>query len=142
MENIIQYFTNRFGNNSTDPVSESVSSAIKRLNRQQRGQLKIKLFDQAKLMAANTPSIDVIQWLEKTYSDIEANTFRLHKVLFSPGHDIPDALSTLLDKATETCDICVFTISDGRLAEKIMAAYNRGVRVRIISDGKTSRVTH
>jgi mitochondrial cardiolipin hydrolase len=134
MEIILDYFTSLYHNPRIEPIPDTVVAAIQCLNRKQRGELKVQLFNEAKKMAANAPSLNAIGWLQKTYSNIESNTFRLHKVLFSPGHDIPDALTRLLDAAQNTIDICVFTISDSRLASKLMDAHERGVKVRILSD--------
>jgi cardiolipin hydrolase len=44
------------------------------------------------------------------------------------------ALAELLAEAAGRVDICVFTITDDRVADQILAAHRRGVAVRIISD--------
>ena len=53
---------------------------------------------------------------------------------FSPGDDCPRAIRGLLERARRTADVCVFTITDDRLAEAILDAHRRGVAVRIVTD--------
>ena len=53
---------------------------------------------------------------------------------FSPGDDCWTAIARLLDDARKTADVCVFTITDDRLAGGLLRAHQRGVRVRIITD--------
>ncbi|WP_426415335.1 phospholipase D-like domain-containing protein [Aestuariirhabdus sp. LZHN29] len=55
-------------------------------------------------------------------------------VYFSPGDDCREKLVAMIRGARQNLDICVFTISDDRISEAIMAAHRRGVAVRIISD--------
>jgi phosphatidylserine/phosphatidylglycerophosphate/cardiolipin synthase-like enzyme len=40
----------------------------------------------------------------------------------------------LLEGAVVAADICVFTITDDRIADAILEAHRRGVRVRILTD--------
>ena len=61
------------------------------------------------------------------------------EVLFSPGVACRRRLGQLLREARRAVDICVFTITDDRLAGPIIAAHRRGVRVRIISDDDKAR---
>ena len=53
---------------------------------------------------------------------------------FSPDDDCVGRITTLLAEARQTVDICVFTITDNRIADAILRADQRGVRVRVISD--------
>ncbi len=56
------------------------------------------------------------------------------EVLFSPGVACRRRLSGLLREARGEIAVCVFTITDDRLAGPLLAAHRRGVKVRIISD--------
>jgi len=53
---------------------------------------------------------------------------------FSPDDDCMGRIIDLFAQARQTVDVCVFTITDNRIAEAITRAHQRGVRVRIISD--------
>jgi cardiolipin hydrolase len=53
---------------------------------------------------------------------------------FSPGEDCLGAIVTAFRRVRREADVCVFTITDNRIADGILAAARRGVTVRIISD--------
>jgi len=53
---------------------------------------------------------------------------------FSPGEDCRRQLLDLVIAARETLYISVFTISDDRLSDAIIAAHKRGIQVRLITD--------
>lgn len=57
---------------------------------------------------------------------------------FSPGDDCPHRIKQLLNRARNTIDICVFTITDDRVSSAILDAHRRKVKVRIISDDDKS----
>ncbi len=59
-------------------------------------------------------------------------------VCFSPGTSCRDTIIDLLNKAKDRVDICVFTISDDNITQAIIAAYDRGVPLRVISDNDKS----
>ena len=54
---------------------------------------------------------------------------------FSPDGDPCGRLVGLIDGASQRLDVCVFTITDDRLAIAIARAQERGVRVRVLTDG-------
>jgi len=53
---------------------------------------------------------------------------------FSPGDTCVRRLTALLDDAQKQVDICVFTITDDRVSNQILAAHKRGVSLRVITD--------
>lgn len=53
---------------------------------------------------------------------------------FSPGEACRERISELIGEARQSIDVCVFTITDNRLAEPLMSAHARGTKVRIITD--------
>lgn len=57
---------------------------------------------------------------------------------FSPGEDCLRMILGRLNGCRSSADICVFTITDDRIAEAILAAHRRGVRVRVITDNEKS----
>lgn len=56
------------------------------------------------------------------------------RVHFSPGEACLGEILDCLRDAERTIDICVFTITDDRIARAIVEAHRRKVRVRIITD--------
>lgn len=82
----------------------------------------------------------VLEWLDAVTRvlvvpppSVEANQAS-SEVLFSPGVACRRRISGLLGEAKQDVAVCVFTITDDRLAGPLIAAHRRGVRVRIISD--------
>ena len=53
---------------------------------------------------------------------------------FSPHDDCPREIRSLIATARSSIDLCVFTITDDRLTDSVLAAHQRGVRIRIITD--------
>ena len=57
---------------------------------------------------------------------------------FAPHDDCVEKIVGLFRGARATVDVCVFTITDNRIARAIDAAQRRGVRVRIVTDNDKS----
>ena len=78
-----------------------------------------------------------LKWLEQVVKtlDFQASTAREPaSAHFSPGEDCRSKIRALCQQARRSIDICVYTISDDPLSEAILAAHQRGVAVRVISD--------
>ncbi len=80
----------------------------------------------------------VLEWLEEVvkalHQPAESAMSMNAEVLFSPGEACLEALLRQMNAVQRTADICVFTITDNRLARAIEDAHRRGVGVRIITD--------
>ena len=95
----------------------------------------------AELSASPGKAIDIVNWLEevnKALMPSEDATDDLCEAFFSPHDNCPGRIRSLLAAAKRSADLCVFTITDDRLAESIMDAHQRGVVVRIITDNDKS----
>ena len=53
---------------------------------------------------------------------------------FSPGEDCLGMIQRQLAGADRSIDICVFTVTDDRITDRIIAAHRRGIGVRLITD--------
>lgn len=53
---------------------------------------------------------------------------------FSPEHDCAGRIVQLFQQARRSVDVCVFTITDDRIARAMESAQRRGVRLRVITD--------
>ncbi len=60
------------------------------------------------------------------------------RAFFSPGEECLDAIRDAFEGATRTADVCVFTITDDRIRDAMLAARRRGVALRVISDNDKS----
>lgn len=79
-----------------------------------------------------------LKWLEQVIKQLDKVRGRdcegVAESWFSPGNSCLNGIRNQLEKATRTVDICVFTIADDQLSAAILAAHQRGVKVRIITD--------
>ena len=82
----------------------------------------------------------VLKWLEQVIKTLDAASAPLRPAIasahFSPGEDCLRKIRELCRQARDTVDICVYTISDDRLSEEIIACHRRGIAVRVISDNE------
>ena len=134
MEDIISYFIDIFHLDKHVPLPEGIVKKLNALDRAERGELKSRLFTEAKRLGVGGDGLRAIRWLETTFEQIEKNSFRLHDVLFSPGQDIPENIAFYMSQAKKTVDLCVFTISDDVLSDCIKRLHANGIKVRIITD--------
>jgi cardiolipin hydrolase len=58
---------------------------------------------------------------------------------FSPRQSCWKTIVRLLDEARASVDVCVFTITDDRIAAALRGAHGRGVRVRLVTDDEKSQ---
>ena len=60
------------------------------------------------------------------------------EVSFSPGEACLQTIRAQVSRARRSIDVCVFTITDDRIAAAILDAHRRGVEVRVITDNDKS----
>jgi cardiolipin hydrolase len=81
-----------------------------------------------------------LKWLEGVMRAIDGARVPAreasHAAWFSPGQDCLDAIVQRLRAARVQVDICVFTISDDRISAEILAAQQRKVKMRILTDNE------
>lgn len=136
MNEIITYFKEQFGKSYNTENGAEIAALINQLSLEERGELRSRLFREARLLEHDQNGGQAFFWLEYCFCLIEKYTFRFHKVYFSPGTDILEIIIDLLDQAKSSLDLCVFTITDSRLANHIFKAAGRGVKVRILTDDR------
>ena len=102
-------------------------------------------FDVAKDALADADPLHIpllLEWLEDVSRAVTlherqragAEASAHSAVYFSPGDACRNRIHGAIREARERIDICVFTITDDRLSEALVAAHRRGVNVRIASD--------
>ncbi len=107
---------------------------------QQRAVARSRVFDAARNAVADPQATLVLAFLEDALKVIVpphpggAAAESLSEVAFSPGDACLGVIVHRLFTCRTSADICVFTITDDRIADAILAAHHRGVRVRIITD--------
>lgn len=55
---------------------------------------------------------------------------------FSPGLDCLETIVARLRDTRQRAEICVFTLSDDRISDEILAAHRRGVALRLLTDNQ------
>jgi phosphatidylserine/phosphatidylglycerophosphate/cardiolipin synthase-like enzyme len=134
MDQLVKYLSANFGKPFTHVTDLEIVRLIKRLNREERGELRYRLFNESRRLDAANNGQQAIFWLQNCFELIDKYMFQIHKVYFSPGTDILESLSSLLSQATRSLDLCIFTITDGRLAADLLDCLERGIQVRILTD--------
>ncbi|MDG1580102.1 phospholipase D-like domain-containing protein [Pseudomonas sp. GOM6] len=83
-------------------------------------------------------ALGALKWLEQVVKTLDLASAPARPAVasahFSPGEECLRKIRELCRQARQTVDICVYTISDDRLSEEIIACHRRGVAVRVISD--------
>lgn len=82
----------------------------------------------------------LLKWLEGIVRALDVGRTPVGVVrteaFFSPGQDCLQLIQRHLRGAGRSLDLCVFTISDDRIALEILAAHRRGVAVRLLTDNE------
>lgn len=82
----------------------------------------------------------LVRWLEGVVRALDVSrgaggAYRA-QAWFSPGDDCRNAIVGQLRACRQRADICVFTLSDDRISDEVLAAHRRGVAVRLITDNE------
>lgn len=101
--------------------------------------LRNRAFDMAReRLAAGAPDpVAVLRWLEQVVRTLDLSALpaaAATTAFFTPGDSALHKLRELCRGSRIGIDVCVYTISDDRLTDELLAAHARGIRVRIISD--------
>lgn len=105
------------------------------------GFIRHRMFAVAREYVADPSAIAAIDWLEEVTKLLATPTPTRGasgatdcEAYFSPGTECVTQISHLFSKVRSACDVCVFTITDDRIARAILSAHARGVKVRLITD--------
>lgn len=95
-------------------------------------------FDVARSACTDQDSRQVLDWLHDVLKAVQpaAPTLDIAESHFSPGDTCARRIISLFDQARQQVDVCVFTITDDRIASAILAAHQRGVALRIVTDNE------
>lgn len=83
-------------------------------------------------------SATMVNWLEdivRLLHPIDAQSAPISvRASFSPQDNCPGDICEMFADTKRTADVCVFTITDDRITSAILRAFERGVKIRIITD--------
>ena len=124
-----------------DDEKYSLAQALRQAQPPENGfrQLRNQAFTLARnRLAASQDPIAVLHWLEAIVRALDvARTLvqptRSH-ACFSPGDACLNTIIQHFRSARHRVDFCVFTLSDDRIAQEVIAAHDRGVALRFITD--------
>lgn len=115
------------------------------LDEQKRSWLRHRAFALATAELTDPRARHVLDWLEDVVKTLAADEVVPGAkapgrgiACFSPGTDCLQKIVELIGRARRTLDVCVFTITDDRIANALYEAHQRRVKVRIISDNDKS----
>jgi phosphatidylserine/phosphatidylglycerophosphate/cardiolipin synthase-like enzyme len=100
-----------------------------------------RAFEIARRQTRDSRGAEVVTWLEEVIKALARaesgeEVPSLAEAHFSPGDRCRRRIISLIDLCRRAADICVFTITDDRIAAALLAAHGRGVRVRVITDNE------
>src|SRR6185295_15170575 len=113
------------------------------LDDRQRSVLRCRVFEIAREKLEDSSLHPVVDWLEEVsklllpFEHEHGDPFV--DAHFSPGEGCMKRIRGMLDGCQRTADLCVYTITDDRIAEAILKAHRRGIKVRIITDDEKAR---
>lgn len=101
--------------------------------------LRSRAFDLARAELARHEDRELLDWLEEVVKVLGRaagpSVASCHaEALFSGRDDCPARVVELVGAARRSLEVCVFTITDDRIARALLAAHRRGVGLRVITD--------
>ncbi|MCU4175153.1 phospholipase D-like domain-containing protein [Carboxylicivirga sp. N1Y90] len=121
--------------NSEKKALKSVLSD-KQLKKNDLNRLRSEIFKMTREELSDHKSLQLLNWLEQANKLLlpKEESQSNFKSYFSPGNDCQQAICNEISYACRSIDICVFTISDNVIRDKIVYAISKGIKVRIITD--------
>ena len=108
-------------------------------NTSEQAKVRQLAFRQAGRVISEIGEMAVLDWLQSVIKLLYSKESEVKtSAYFSPGEDCLHRIQQFIREAQHSLDICVFTITDNRIVESILAAHERGVTIRIISDDDKS----
>ena len=109
------------------------------LEARERAVVEAGLFDAAARVMHDPRDKQVLRWLEDALGAVRTEHAgdgerASSRAWFGPGDPLADLLTSLLSSARSSIDAAVFTITDDRIHDALVAAHRRDVAVRILSD--------
>lgn len=96
--------------------------------------LRQQVFELAKEWLPRPLDKAIINWLAGATALLPGAEAHHPQVFFSPGYQCVAAIQRFIQQTAHHLDVCVFTVADDRLTQTLLAAHQRGVRVRLITD--------
>lgn len=114
----------------------SVALQENRLREEDMRRVRNRAFELVRQRLGAPDQLALLKWLEGVVRALDGARMPsgTSEAWFSPGSGCLEAIRQCLRLTRERADICVFTLSDDRIAEEILAAHRRGVAFRVVTD--------
>ncbi|MDW3192348.1 MAG: phospholipase D-like domain-containing protein [Cytophagales bacterium] len=102
--------------------------------------LRSKVFDMANERINAENFAFIMQWVEEASKALVVTSADVgDEVYFSPGKACRATILNQIGLATQSLDICVFTISDDFIADALIQAQKRKLKIRLITDNDKTK---
>jgi mitochondrial cardiolipin hydrolase len=127
---------------SDNKISRAEKDAIEQVikakgfNENSLAVLRSQLFDYAREIATTKTITETFNCTEAINKLLIPKTQKVNitESAFSPGDDCRNSIIREIHKSKNYIDICVFTISDNVIVKELLAAWKKGLKIRIITD--------
>ena len=139
MKEIIEFLNTSFEDGY---LSKSERKALKETieekspDKRELAWLRSQIFDIAKEKTTGFENEKVLDWLEEANKLIlpKLKNETISKAYFSRGDECVNAILEQIGNTMSKIDICVFTISDDRIKDKLLYKHKMGTKIRILTD--------
>ena len=110
----------------------------KLLDQNQLNFLRSKVYELANAKINPTNYQFIVEWIRTATSALVAPAVETCDAFFSPGDACRNEIIRHIGAATTQLQICVFTISDDLITRSLVAAHQKGLRIKVITDNDKS----
>lgn len=96
--------------------------------------LRSKIYEIAHEKATPSNYSFILDWVKSANAALVERDTEKSDAYFSPGDECRNAIIHQINQTVKLLKICVFTISDDRISDAILAAHKRGVDIRLLTD--------
>ena len=112
------------------------------LSGEQKSAYMNRIFRVGRDAMSRLPDREVLAWLlelSKTLVHAQTrSTGQRCEVYFEPADDCSQIIRRLIRESRRSIDICVFTLTDDRISNTVLDAFERGINLRVITDDDKS----
>ncbi len=142
IKHIIQLFIDTFTDDHklSEEETKQLTKVLEEeaLKADEIGYLRNRLYDFAEGALTSATPADVFRWMRKVNKLLtrfdKMAALHIPEVYFSPQDDCSLTIRRFIQNSKKTLDICIFTISDDKIAKEIFKAYQNKVTIRLITD--------
>ncbi len=108
-------------------------------NRAEQAKVRQLAFRLATKAMQEVGEITAMDWLQGVIKLLYNNEMEIKSsAYFSPGDDCLHRIRRLISESRHSLDICLFTLTDNRIVQKLEDAWSRNLKIRIITDNLKS----